>query len=141
MQPIDCPFKAVRDILEDVRLETKIIVVDVHAEATSEKLALGFFLSGKVSAVFGTHTHIPTADERIIDDFTAYITDAGMTGSFDSILGREKHKIIEKYITNMPVHFDLAGRDVRAQGVIVEIEETTGRALSIKRVEYRQDDK
>jgi calcineurin-like phosphoesterase len=92
-----------------------------------------------VSAVIGTHTHIPTADERIIDNFTAYITDAGMTGSFDSILGREKHQIIERFLTNMPVHFNLAQDDVRMQGVIIDIENMTGKALSIKRVEYQQN--
>lgn len=138
MQPVDCPFKAVRKILEDVRKEAKVIFVDMHAEATSEKLAMGYFLSGKVSAVAGTHTHIPTADERVIDGFTAYITDAGMTGSFDSVLGREKHQIIERFVTNMPNRFNLAQGDVRMQGVCVEVDEATGRALSIKRVEYKE---
>jgi metallophosphoesterase (TIGR00282 family) len=138
MQPVDCPFKAARAVIEDIRSKAKVIIVDVHAEATSEKLALGYFLSGKVTAVVGTHTHIPTADERVIDNFTAYITDVGMTGSFDSILGREKHQIIERFITNMPVRFNLAHGDVRMQGVIIEIDDLTGRALSIKRVEYKQ---
>jgi len=139
MQPADCPFKAVRAILDDIREKAKIIFVDMHAEATSEKLALGFFLAGKVSAVVGTHTHIPTADERIIDDFTAYITDVGMTGSFDSVLGREKSQIIEKFLSNMPVRFNLAQNDVRMQGVVVEVEKDTGKALSIARVEYKKD--
>lgn len=137
MDPVDCPFKAVRDILKDVKKEAKIIIVDVHAEATSEKLALGYFLSQKVSAVIGTHTHIPTADERIIDNCTAYITDIGMVGSFDSILGREKHQIIERFITNLPVRFNLAHGDLRIQGVLIEIEKFTGRALSIRRIEIR----
>ncbi|MCM8773949.1 MAG: TIGR00282 family metallophosphoesterase [Candidatus Omnitrophica bacterium] len=139
MQPVDCPFKSVRDILDEIRSKTKVIVVDIHAEATSEKLALGYFLGGKVSAVIGTHTHIPTADERIIDGFTAYITDVGMTGSFDSILGREKYRIIERFITNLPVRFNLAEEDVRIQGVILEIDSLTGRALNIKRVEYKKE--
>ena len=139
MQPVDCPFKAVKNILEDVRREAKVVFVDVHAEATSENLALGYFLSGKVSAVAGTHTHIPTADERIIDNFTAYITDVGMTGSFDSVLGREKHQIIERFITNMPVRFNLAQGDVRMQAVLVEVDEESGKALSIKRVEYKKE--
>ncbi|MFH1504937.1 MAG: TIGR00282 family metallophosphoesterase [Candidatus Omnitrophota bacterium] len=138
MQPVDCPFKAVRAVLEDIKRQAKIIIVDMHAEATSEKLAMGYFLSGKVSAVLGTHTHIPTADERIIDDYTAYITDVGMSGSCDSVLGREKHQIIERFVTNMPMRFDLAQGDVRAQGVIIEIDKASGRALSIKRVEYRE---
>ncbi|MBU0693354.1 MAG: TIGR00282 family metallophosphoesterase [Candidatus Omnitrophica bacterium] len=139
MQPIDCPFKAVRDVLEEIKKETKAIIVDVHAEATSEKAAMGHFLTGKVSAVVGTHTHVPTADERILDDFTAYITDVGMTGSFDSILGREKHQIIERFLTNMPMRFNLAQNDIRMQAVVIEIEEATGRALSIERVERRKE--
>lgn len=138
MQPVDCPFKAVRNILEDIKKEAKIIVVDMHAEATSEKLAMGYFLAGKVSAVVGTHTHVPTADEKIIDNATAYITDVGMAGSFDSILGREKHQIIERFLTNMPVHFNLAQNDVRVGAVILEVDDATGKALSIKRVVYRE---
>ena len=139
MQPVDCPFKTVRDILEDVKKQANVIVVDAHAEATSEKLALGYFLAGKVSAVIGTHTHIPTSDERIIDDCTAYITDVGMTGSFDSILGREKHQVIEHFLTNMPVRFNLAQGDVRIQGIIIEVDSDTGRAVSIRRIEYKQN--
>ncbi|UCD15646.1 MAG: TIGR00282 family metallophosphoesterase [Candidatus Omnitrophota bacterium] len=139
MQPVDCPFKAVRDIIEDVKSQAKIIVVDMHAEATSEKLAMGYFLSGKVSAVVGTHTHIPTADERILENYTAYITDVGMTGSFDSVLGREKHQIIERFVTNMPVRFNLAQKDIRMQAVIVDVDEDTGAARSIKRAEYKKD--
>ena len=138
MQPVDCPFKAVSKVLEEVLPQTKIVIVDMHAEATSEKLAMGNFLAQKVSAVIGTHTHIPTADERIMEGFTAYITDAGMTGSFDSILGRRKEDIIEKFLTNIPCRFNLAEGDVRMQGVLLEIEESTGKAVSIKRVEYRQ---
>lgn len=141
MQPADCPFKAVKSILEDVKREAKIILVDMHAEATSEKVAMGHFLSGKVSAVLGTHTHIPTADERIIDNFTAYITDVGMTGSWDSVLGREKHQVIERFISNMPVRFDLAQDDVRMQAVLVEVDEENGKALSIQRVERKKDKK
>lgn len=140
MNPVDCPFKSVRAVLEDIKRQAKIIVVDMHAEATSEKLAMGYFLSGKVSAVVGTHTHIPTADARIIDDHTAYVTDVGMTGSFDSVLGREKHQIIERFITNMPVRFNLAQGDVRMQAVCIEIDADTGRALSIERAEYRKGD-
>jgi metallophosphoesterase (TIGR00282 family) len=139
MQPVDCPFKAVSKILEEALSQTKIVLVDMHAEATSEKLAMGNFLAQKVSAVVGTHTHIPTADERIFEGFTAYITDVGMTGSFDSILGRRKEDIIEKFLTNIPCRFNLAESDVRMQGVLLEIDESTGKALSIKRVEYKQE--
>jgi len=139
MQPVDCPFKAVRSILEDVKKEAKIVFVDIHAEATSEKVALGHFLSGKVSAVLGTHTHIPTADEKIIDNFTAYISDVGMTGSCDSVIGREKHQVIERFITNMPLRFNLAQGDIRMQAVLVEVDKESGKALSIERVEYKKD--
>jgi 2',3'-cyclic-nucleotide 2'-phosphodiesterase len=140
MQPVDCPFQAAKSIIEEVRSQTPIIIVDMHAEATSEKLAMGYFLAGKVSAVLGTHTHVPTADERIIDNFTAYITDVGMTGSFDSVLGREKQQIIERFVTNMPVRFNLAQGDIRIQGVLLDIDEKEGRVVSIKRTEYRKAD-
>ncbi len=141
MQPVDCPFQAARNIIEEVRSQTPIIIVDMHAEATSEKLAMGYFLAGKVSAVLGTHTHIPTADERIMEGFTAYITDVGMTGSFDSVLGREKQQIIERFVTNMPVRFNLAQGDIRIQGVLLDIDDDSGKAISIKRVEYKKADK
>jgi len=137
MQPLDCPFKAVKDILDDVKARARVVIVDMHAEATREKLAMGYFLAGKVSAVLGTHTHIPTADERIMDNFTAYITDTGMVGSCDSVLGREKSHIIERFVTNMPGRFHLAHGDVRLQGVVVDVDEDTGRAAAIKRVEYK----
>lgn len=138
MQPVDCPFKAINDLLEKLDKDIKIIVVDIHAEATSEKQAMGHFLSKKVTAVVGTHTHIPTADERILDDFTAYITDVGMTASFDSVLGREKSQIIERFVKNMPVRFNLAQDDIRIQGVVIECDVETGKALSIKRVEVKE---
>ncbi|MDD5070552.1 MAG: TIGR00282 family metallophosphoesterase [Candidatus Omnitrophica bacterium] len=138
MPPMDCPFKAVDSLLKKIKDQVKIIFVDFHAEATSEKVAMGYFLSGRVSAVCGTHTHIPTADERIIDGATAYITDVGMTGSFDSVLGREKAAVIERFFTNMPVRFNLAHDDVRIQGVVIDVDSQTGKALSIKRVEYCQ---
>lgn len=140
MPPIDCPFKAVRDILPQMREQADVVLVDMHAEATSEMVAMGYFLGGKVSAVLGTHTHIPTADERIIDGYTAYITDVGMTGSCDSVLGREKSHIIERFLTGMPLRFNLACSDVRIQGVVMDIDDATGQALSIKRVEYREEE-
>ncbi len=139
MQPVDCPFKAIRDILDKVIKETRVIIVDFHAEATSEKGAMGHYLSGKVSAVLGTHTHIPTADKKILDGFTAFITDVGMTGPCDSVLGRRKEDIIEKLLTNMPTRFNLAEEDIRLQGALIDIKEDTGRAVSIKRVEYKKD--
>lgn len=138
MQPVDCPFKAVQEIIEEIRSQAKVIIVDMHAEATSEKVAMGYFLAQKVSAVIGTHTHIPTADEKIIDGFTAYISDAGMTGSCDSVLGREKQQILERFITNMPVRFNLAQEDVRLQGVLMEVDPLSGKAKSIERVQYKK---
>ncbi len=137
MQPLDCPFKAISSVLPELKKEAKIIIVDMHAEATSEKLAMGYYLGGKVSAVIGTHTHIPTADERIIEDYTAYITDVGMTGSFDSILGRQKAQVIHKFVTNMPIRFDLAKGGLRIQGVVLDIEEDQGKAISIERFEHK----
>lgn len=137
MQPADCPFKAIRNVLKDLKEKARIIIVDVHAEATSEKLALGYFLAGEVSAVLGTHTHIVTADERVIDG-TAYITDVGMTGSYDSVLGREKKQIIERFLTNMPLRFNLAQNDVRMQAVLIDIDDATGRASGIRRVQHRK---
>jgi metallophosphoesterase (TIGR00282 family) len=138
MNPVDCPFKAIKKLLPDLKNKAKIIIVDMHAEATSEKVAMGYFLAEKVSAVLGTHTHIPTADQRIINGFTAYLTDLGMTGSFDSVLGRQKEAIIERFLTNMPVRFDLAQGDLRIQGVVLDIEEKSGKALAIERVEYKE---
>ncbi|RKY40418.1 MAG: TIGR00282 family metallophosphoesterase [Candidatus Omnitrophota bacterium] len=140
MQPVDCPFKAIRGILSYLKEQAKVIIVDMHAEATSEKLAMGYFLAKSVSAVLGTHTHIPTADERILDNFTGYITDVGMTGSFDSILGREKYSIIEKFITNIPQRFNISQEDIRMQAVLLEVDSSTGRCESIERVELRKEE-
>jgi len=140
MQPVDCPFKAIRDLLPELQKQAQVILVDMHAEATSEKVAMGYFLTGKVSAVVGTHTHIPTADERIIDGYTAYITDLGMTGSFDSVLGREKSQIIERFLTSMPLRFNLAYSDIRIQGVLLEIDPDSGQATKIERVEYKKEE-
>jgi len=140
LPPADCPFRTIDRVIPEIKKETPVIMVDFHAEATSEKLALGYFLAGKVSAVLGTHTHIPTADARIIDGYTAYITDVGMTGSFDSVLGRRKEDIIERFLTNLPQRFNLAEENVRAQGVVLEIDSSSGRALKIERVEFCQDE-
>ncbi|VVB63876.1 YmdB-like protein [uncultured archaeon] len=128
------PFIVMRDLLPKIKPESDIIIVDIHAEATSEKVALGWFIDGQVSAVLGTHTHVQTADEKILPKGTAYITDVGMAGPFDSVIGRNKEKIIEKFITGMPIRFELGTEDVRMQGVILEIDEKTGKAISIKRL-------
>ncbi len=130
MTPVDNPFKCVEELLKTIH--SKTIIVDFHAEATSEKRAMGYFLAGKVSAVLGTHTHVQTADEQIIDG-TAYITDVGMTGPRDSILGVEKEIIIEKFLTYYPKRHVYAGGDVDICGVVVETDPKSGRADSIER--------
>ena len=135
-QPTSCPFAAVDRVLRAIPEEVKIVVVDVHAETTSEKVALGWHLDGRVSCVFGTHTHIPTADERVLPGSTAYITDAGMTGPYDSVLGRLKERVIGTMMSAVPSPFDVARNDVRLCGIMVEIEPSTGRATHIERVRF-----
>jgi len=134
MPPADCPFRTAEREIEALKKRTKIIIVDFHAEATSEKIALGWFLDGRVSAVIGTHTHVQTADERILPHGTAYLTDAGMTGPFDSVIGTRKEIIIERFLSLMPNKFEVAKGDVRLQGASIEIDEDTGQAISIDRV-------
>lgn len=131
---VESPFRIVQEELKILRQETSVVIVDIHAEATSEKVALGWFLDGEVSAVLGTHTHIPTADERILPKGTAYITDVGMTGPYDSVIGRKKDKIIERFLTGMPTRFELATEDIELHAVCVDIDEKTGKALAIKRI-------
>lgn len=114
--------------------DVRIVAVDMHAEATSEKVALGWHLDGRASIVFGTYTHVPTADERILPKGTAYITDLGMTGPYDSVLGRRKDRVMSAMINGVPQTFDVAEGDVRLCGVLVEVEPSTGRAKSIERV-------
>ncbi|MBI4834270.1 MAG: TIGR00282 family metallophosphoesterase [Planctomycetes bacterium] len=134
MPPIDSPFDAVDRAIKELSDKTKIIIIDFHAEATSEKIALGWHLDGKVSFIFGTHTHIQTADEGVLPNGTAYITDIGMTGPYDSILGRKKEKVLSAFLTGMPTHFDVAEDDVRIGGAIVSIDSSTGRAKAIERI-------
>ncbi|MDP3979987.1 MAG: TIGR00282 family metallophosphoesterase [Chlamydiota bacterium] len=132
---VDCPFERLLDQIEVIREQTPIIIVDFHAEATSEKIAMGHFLKGKISALVGTHTHVQTADECIYPEGTAYITDLGMVGPFDSVLGREIDSVIYKFRTQTPTRFPVAKKDVRLCGVIIEIDEQTGKAVSITRVQ------
>ena len=134
MQAVECPFKTVKREIEKMKNKTRIIIVDMHAEATSEKVALGWFLDGTVSAIIGTHTHIQTADEKILPKGTAFLTDAGMTGPYDSVIGRKKEQILNRFITQMPTKFEMAEGDVQLHGAIIEIDEKTGMAESIKRV-------
>ncbi|MDP2167341.1 MAG: TIGR00282 family metallophosphoesterase [Thermodesulfovibrionales bacterium] len=135
MSNMDCPFRTSEEEIKRLREMTNIIIVDFHAEATSEKMAYGYFADGKVSAVIGTHTHVQTADEKILPNGTAYITDAGMTGPSDSIIGVEKEQVIERFLFQMPMRFEVAKGPAIFSGVIVEIDEGTGRASAIQRVQ------
>ena len=138
MQPIlENPFHAAEAEVARMREETPIIIVDVHAETTSEKIAMGRFLDGRVSAVFGTHTHVQTADERILPGGTAFLCDAGMCGPDDSCLGRAPEPIIKRFLDSLPVAFPVASGPVRLCGALVEIDESTGRATAIERVSER----
>lgn len=134
MLPLDCPFKAAEREIEKLKGKTNVIIVDIHAEATSEKQAIGWFLDGRVSAVLGTHTHVQTADERILPGGTAYITDVGMTGPFDSVIGIKKDIILERFLTGVPNKFDVANRNVWLQGAIVNVDEDSGKSVSIERL-------
>jgi len=134
MPPLECPFRAAEREVEKIRLRTPVIIVDMHAEATSEKIALGWFLDGRVTAVLGTHTHVQTADDRVLPKGTAYITDVGMTGPFDSVIGTRKEIILERFLSQLPNKFEVAKGDVRLQAVLIDVAEESGRALNIERL-------
>ncbi len=134
MKPLDCPFRRTLPVLDEIRRETQVVFVDIHAEATAEKQAMGWFLDGRVSAVLGSHTHVLTADEAILAGGTAYITDAGMCGSFDSVLGMSKDLSLRRMIEMVPVRLHPATGDVRINGVWVDVEPASGRALAIGRL-------
>ncbi|MBI3592729.1 MAG: TIGR00282 family metallophosphoesterase [Nitrospirae bacterium] len=135
MNTLDCPFRAGMNEVEKLREATNIIIIDMHAEATSEKIAFGYYMDGKVSAVIGTHTHVQTADEKILQGGTAYITDAGMTGPQTSVIGIEKEQIIEKFLNQMPRKYDVAGGRGMLCAVVIEIEEKSGKATAIQRMQ------
>jgi metallophosphoesterase (TIGR00282 family) len=137
MEALESPFTTVSAAVEQISKNVKIIVVDIHAEATSEKVALGWYLDGRVSAVLGTHTHIQTADEKILPKGTAYITDAGMTGPYDSVIGRKVENVLAKFITSVPVRFEVALENIQLHGVVLDIDENTGKALSIVRIQKK----
>ena len=134
MRPVDCPFRAADRVLDGLQRTAKVIVVDVHAEATSDKQLMGRHLDGRVTAVLGTHTHVPTADEGLLAGGTAFQCDVGMTGPYDSILGRRVECVMETTLTFNPTHFDVAHGDVRLCGTIVDVDPATGRALGITRL-------
>ena len=138
MLQIDDPFAVVLREIEAIRHRTRVIFVDFHAEATSEKTAMGWHLDGKVTAVVGTHTHVQTADERVLPNGTAYLTDAGMTGPHDSIIGMDREASLARFLTGMPIKFEPAAGNARLNGALVEADDKTGRATRITRVSYSE---
>lgn len=140
MNPIACPFLAVDEIVPELQKETNIIILDFHGEATSEKLAMGWNLDGKVSVVYGTHTHVQTADERILPNGTAYITDVGMTGGHDGVLGMNRHQSLQRFKDGMPTRYSVCEENVKINGLEVEIDEKTGKALSVNRINMSYDE-
>jgi len=139
MDSVDCPFKAAERELEYIKSQTKVVIVDMHAEASSEKTALAWYLDGRVSCVLGTHTHVQTADERIFPFGTGYITDVGMTGPYEGIIGVNKDIIIKKFLTHMPARFEVAKGKVIFNAVVLDIDEKNGKALTIERVSQMID--
>ena len=136
MEPLDCPFRTAERELARLKMVTPVIIVDMHAEATSEKVAMGWFLDGKVSCVFGTHTHIPTADERILPKGTGFITDVGMTGPYDSVIGRRVDQILERFLSNLPMKSEVAEANIQLRGLIVDVDAKTGKARSVERLTH-----
>jgi 2',3'-cyclic-nucleotide 2'-phosphodiesterase len=135
MSNTDCPFRIGKETVDKMHAETKIIVIDFHAEATSEKIAFGHYMDGKVSAVIGTHTHVQTADDKILPGGTAFITDVGMTGPSDSVIGIEKEQIIQRFLTNMPMRFETAKGEGIFSAVVIEVDEQTGKSSAIQRLQ------
>jgi metallophosphoesterase (TIGR00282 family) len=134
MQELDNPFSRVLEEIDALRARTRVILVDMHAEATSEKIAMGWHLDGKVTAVIGTHTHVQTADDQILPGGTAYLTDAGMTGPHDGVIGVEKHAVIEKFLRGMPARMETAAGNPRLNGILIAADEATGKAISVQRL-------
>lgn len=134
MGPLDSPFAAADVLLEELPEEVKVVLVDFHAEATSEKQAMGFYLDGRASAVVGTHTHVPTADERVLAGGTALITDVGMTGPYESIIGMRADRVLKRFLLRTPHRFEVAKGDVRLAGALFDIDETTGECRTVERL-------
>lgn len=135
---LDCPFRGVEQALEELAGRARVILLDFHAEATSEKVAMGWFLDGRVSAVIGTHTHVQTGDALVLPGGTAYMSDAGMTGPWVSALGVERGRVIERFLTQLPVRFDVAPGPCQFNGALIEIDEATGRARAITPLLWRE---
>jgi len=134
MEPVDCPFAAADRALAELASRAKIIVVDMHCEATSEKRAMGWHLCGRATVVYGTHTHVPTADEEVLPGGTAYVTDLGMTGPYDSVIGTRKDKVLQRFLSMRPVSFDTASGDLQLRALLVDVDARTGRATAVARL-------
>jgi len=139
MGSFDCPFRAADRVLEELSGKASVVVVDMHAEATSEKVAMGWYLAGRVAAVVGSHTHVQTADERVLPGGTAYLTDAGMCGPIDSVIGMRRDEVIERFLNQRPVHFEVAKGPVLLQGALIEVDPQTGRSSAISRIQERTE--
>ena len=134
MHNLDSPFRTADRLLKELDPRVKVVLVDFHAEATSEKQAMGFYLDGRVSAVLGTHTHVPTADERVLPKGTALLTDVGMTGPYESVIGMRADKVLKRFLLQTPSSFEVAKRDVRLAGAVIDVDEATGKARGIERL-------
>ncbi len=132
---VNCPFRCLDEAIKDLASQTNIIILDMHAETTSEKVAMGHYANGRVSGVVGTHTHIQTADEKILSNGTAYITDLGMSGPYDSVIGQDKDRIIKRFLTSLPQKFEVAQSEATISGVLINIDEQTGKANTIVRLQ------
>ncbi|MBB6690245.1 TIGR00282 family metallophosphoesterase [Cohnella xylanilytica] len=139
LPPSDCPFRAADEIVDELRRKHRCILVDFHAEATSEKIAMGWHLDGRASLVVGTHTHVQTNDDRILPEGTAYVTDAGMTGPRDGVLGMERETVIRKFMTGLPARFQVADTKWILSGVFVDIDEATGKAVKVQTIRVDED--
>ncbi|WP_338994372.1 TIGR00282 family metallophosphoesterase [Fusobacterium polymorphum] len=140
MSAVDCPFRTAKKLIDEISKTTKNIIVDFHAEATSEKIALGKYLDGDISLFYGTHTHVQTADERILNNGTGYISDVGMTGSQNGVIGTNLETIINKFLTSLPQKFEVAEGDEQLCGIEVEIDEKTGKCQKIKRINWSENE-
>ena len=134
MDALDCPFKKSNIAIKHIKEKTNIIFIDFHAEATAEKIAFSYYLEGQVSCIFGTHTHVQTADEKILSSFTAYISDLGMCGSYDSVIGMKKEAAVSRFVSKIPHRFEVETTSPMINGIIVQVDIDSGRALSIKRI-------
>ncbi len=140
MRNLECPFRTAIEALSQIKNRADLIVVDFHAEASLEKMALGWYLDGKASSVLGTHTHVQTADERVLPHGTGYITDVGMTGPVDSVIGIRKDIAVKRFLTQMPFAFDVAQEGLEIQGVILDLDPRTGWTCKINRLRYQEEE-